>query len=128
MTEIYTHRYHGDIPKRVRARISANVESVVEQHGDNPDQREDMIEDLIDIAYDAFHVGWQSGFIDDTQPEPAERHESIMEALEKLKKTIDEARPDPNIVDRLNDSKAHIDVGIMEMTKDLANFNYGGTK
>jgi len=68
MTEIYTHRVHGDIPKRVRARISANVESVVEQHGDNPDQREDMIEDLIDIAYDAFHVGWQSGFIDDTQP------------------------------------------------------------
>jgi len=100
MTEIYTHRVHGDIPKRVRARISANVESVVEQHGDNPDQREDMIEDLIDIAYDAFHVGWQSGFIDDTQPPPTERDESIMEALEKLKRTIDAN----------------------------AGFNYGGTK
>ena len=90
MTEIYSNRVHGDIPKRVRARISANIESVIEQHGDNPDQREDMTEDLIDIAYDAYHVGWQSGFIDDTQPEPAERHETIMEALKKLKSTIDE--------------------------------------
>ena len=91
MTEIYSHRLHGDIPKRVRARISANVESVIEQHGDNPDQQEDMIEDLIDIAYDSYHVGWQSGFIDDTQePSTIERDESIMEALEKLKKTIDE--------------------------------------
>jgi len=100
MTEIYTHRVHGDIPKRVRARISANVESVVEQHGDNPDQREDMIEDLIDVAYDSYHVGWQAGFIDDTQPDSTERDESIMEALEKLKKTIDAN----------------------------AGFNYGGTK
>ena len=100
MTEIYAHRVHGDIPKRVRARISANVESVVEQHGDNPDQQEDMIEDLIDVAYDSYHIGWQAGFIDDTQPPPTERDESIMEALEKLKKTID-----------VN-----------------AGFNYGGTK
>ena len=38
----------------------------------------------------AYHVGWQAGFIDDTQPEPAERHETIMEALEKLKSTIDD--------------------------------------
>ena len=97
MTEIYTHRVHGDIPKRVRARISANVESVIEQHADNPDHQEEMIEDLIDIAYDAFHVGWQSGFIDDTQEDPAltdfrpDRNKSIMEALEKLKKTIDES-------------------------------------
>jgi hypothetical protein len=89
MTEIYSNRVHSDIPKRVRARISANVESVIEQHGDNPDQREDMTEDLIDIAYDAYHVGWQSGFIDDTQPDHTERDESIMEALEKLKRTID---------------------------------------
>ena len=35
---------------------------------------------------------------------------------------------DPSLVDRLNDAKAHIDVGIMEMAKDLANFNPGGTK
>ena len=103
MTEIYTHRTHADIPKRVRSRISANVEAVIERLGDNPDYQEEMIEDLIDIAYDAYHVGWQSGFIDDTQP-------------------------DPNIIDRLNDAKAHIDVGIMEMAKDLANFNPGGTK
>ena len=103
MTEIYSHRVHGDIPKRVRSRIVANVQSIIEQHGDNPDQQEDMIEDLIDVAYDSYHVGWQAGFIDDTQP-------------------------DPSIVDRLNDAKAHIDVGIMEMAKDLANFNPGGTK
>ena len=103
MTEIYTHRTHADIPKRVRSRISANVEAVIERLGDNPDYQEEMIEDLIDIAYDAYHVGWQSGFIDDTQP-------------------------DSNIIDRLNDAKAHIDVGIMEMAKDLASFNPGGTK
>ena len=89
MTEIYSNRTHMDIPKRARNRITANVESVIEQHGDNPDQREDMIEDLIDIAYDSYHVGWQAGFIDDTQPDPTERDESIMEALEKLKRTID---------------------------------------
>ena len=89
MTEIYSNRNHADIPKRARNRITANIESVIEQHGDNPDQREDMIEDLIDIAYDSYHVGWQAGFIDDTQPDPTERDESIMEALEKLKRTID---------------------------------------
>ena len=103
MTEIYSNRVHGDIPKRVRSRIVANVQSIIEQHGDNPDQQEDMIEDLIDVAYDSYHVGWQAGFIDDTQE-------------------------DPSLVDRLNDAKAHIDVGLMEMAKDLANFNPGGTK
>jgi hypothetical protein len=71
MTEIYEHRVHGDIPRRVRNRIIANVESVIEQHGDNPDHQLEMIEDLIDIAYDSYHVGWQAGFIDDTQ-EPDE--------------------------------------------------------
>jgi hypothetical protein len=91
MTEIYSNRVHGDIPKRVRSRIVANVQSIIEQHGDKPDQQEDMIEDLIDVAYDSYHVGWQAGFIDDTQPDP-DRDESIMEALETLKKTIDEYR------------------------------------
>jgi hypothetical protein len=67
MTEIYSHRLYSDIPKRVRNRIIANVESIIEQHGDNPDQQADMIDDLIDVAYDSYHVGWQSGFIDDTQ-------------------------------------------------------------
>jgi hypothetical protein len=62
---------HSDIPRRVRNRIIANVESVIEQHGDNPDHQLEMIEDLIDIAYDSYHVGWQAGFIDDTQ-EPDE--------------------------------------------------------
>ena len=103
MTEIYSNRVHGDIPRRVRNRIIANVQSIIEQHGDNPDQQEDMIEDLIDVAYDSYHVGWQAGFIDDTQE-------------------------DPSLVDRLNDAKAHIDVGLIEMAKDLANFNPGGTK
>jgi len=102
-TRIYSNRSHVDIPKRVRSRISANIEDVIERLGDNPDRQEEMIEDLIDIAYDAYHVGWQAGFIDDAQP-------------------------DLSIVDRLNDAKAHIDVGIMEMAKDLANFNPGGTK
>ena len=99
MTEIYSNRSHSDIPKRVRSRISANVESVIEKLSDNPDNQEEMIEDLIDIAYDAYHVGWQSGFIDDTQPDPNEaqlvlqrRDETIMEALDKLKKTIDSNR------------------------------------
>jgi hypothetical protein len=99
MTEVYSNRTHSDIPKRVRSRISANVESVIEKLGDNPDHQEEMIEDLIDIAYDAYHVGWQSGFIDDSQPDPTEaqlvmhqRDESIMEALEKLKRTIDNNR------------------------------------
>ena len=108
MTEIYSNRSHSDIPKRVRSRISANVEAVIEKLGDNPDYQEEMIEDLIDIAYDAYHVGWQSGFIDDTQPDPNEaqlvlqrRDETIMEALDKLKKTIDSNR---------------------------TSFNYGGTK
>ena len=99
MTEIYSNRSHSDIPKRVRSRISANVEDVIERLGDNPDHQEEMIEDLIDIAYDAYHVGWQSGFIDDTQPDPNEaqlvlqrRDETIMEALDKLKRTIDSNR------------------------------------
>ena len=70
MTEIYSNRSHSDIPKRVRNRIIANVESVIEQHGDNPDQQLEMIEDLIDIAYDSYHVGWQAGCIDDTQEDP----------------------------------------------------------
>ena len=75
------------------------MEDVIEKLGDNPDHQEEMIEDLIDIAYDAYHVGWQSGFIDDTQPDPNEaqlvlqrRDETIMEALDKLKKTIDNNR------------------------------------
>ena len=99
MTEIYSNRSHSDIPKRVRSRISANVEDVIEKLGDNPDHQEEMIEDLIDIAYDAYHVGWQSGFIDDTQPDPTEaqvvlqrRDDRIMGALEELKKTIDNSR------------------------------------
>ena len=70
MTEIYSHRVHIDIPKRVRNRIIANVQAIIEQHGDNPDQQEDMIADLIDVAYDSYHVGWQVGFIDDTQEDP----------------------------------------------------------
>ena len=102
MTEIYKHRTHIDIPKRVRDRIIANIEAAMEVnwHADGEDL---MLEDFIDIAYDSYHIGWQAGFIDDTQP-------------------------DPNIIDRLNDAKAHIDVGIMEMAKDLASFNPGGTK
>ena len=70
MTEIYTHRVYSDIPRRVRNRIIANVQAIIEQHGDNPDQQADMIDDLIDVAYDSYHVGWQAGFIDDTQEDP----------------------------------------------------------
>ena len=99
MTEIYSNRSHSDIPKRVRSRISANVEAIIEKLGDNPDYQEEMIEDLIDIAYDAYHVGWQSRFNYDTQPDPNEaqlvlqrRDETIMEALDKLKKKIDSIR------------------------------------
>ena len=71
MTEIYKHRTHIDIPKRVRDRIIANIESAMEVnwHADGEDQ---MLEDFIDIAYDSYHIGWQAGFIDDTQPDPDE--------------------------------------------------------
>ena len=31
---------------------------------------EESMEDLIDIAYDSYHIGWQAGFIDDTQEDP----------------------------------------------------------
>ena len=90
MTEIYKHRTHIDIPKRVRDRIIANIEAAMEGnwHADGEDL---MLEDFIDIAYDSYHIGWQAGFIDDTQPDPDE-------------------------------------IGAMEMAKDLASFNPGGTK
>ena len=90
MTEIYKHRTHIDIPKRVRDRIIANIEAAMEVnwHADGEDQ---MLEDFIDIAYDSYHIGWQAGFIDDTQPDPDK-------------------------------------IGVMEMAKDLASFNPGGTK
>ena len=91
MTEIYSNRSHADIPRRVRSRIADSIQATITKYADNP-HHTDMTEDLIDIAYDAYHVGWQSGFIDDTQPDPSERDESIMEALETLKKTIDEYR------------------------------------
>ena len=92
MTEIYSNRSHVDIPKRVRIRIADSIEATINEHADNI-HHTDMTEDLIDIAFDAYHVGWQAGFIDDTQqPEPTERDESIMEALEKLKKTIDDSQ------------------------------------
>ena len=92
MTEIYSNRSHVDIPKRVRMRIADSIEATINEYADNI-HHTDMTEDLIDIAFDAYHVGWQSGFIDDTQqPEPTERNESIMEALEKLKKTIDDSQ------------------------------------
>ena len=122
MTEIYSHRLHGDIPRRVRNRIIANVQSIIEQHGDNPDQQEDMIEDLIDVAYDSYHVGWQSGFIDDTQePSTIERDESIMEALEKLKKTIDE-----NV--SLNRRSNNSILQFADTSDDDHLFNPGGTE
>ena len=99
MTEIYSNRSHVDIPKRVRIRIADNIHAVFKQYSGDPDHHLDMIEDLIDIAFDAYHVGWHAGFIDDTQPDPTEvnaqmheRDESIMEALEKLKRTIDNNR------------------------------------
>ena len=41
MTEIYSHRLHSDIPKRVRNRIIANVESIIEQAGFIDDTQED---------------------------------------------------------------------------------------
>ena len=98
MTEIYPNRSHVDIPKRVRRRIADSIEATINEYADNP-HHTDMTEDLIDIAFDAYHVGWQAGFIDDSQPDPTEVHiqmhqrdESIMGALEELKKTIDNSR------------------------------------
>ena len=97
MTEIYPNRSHVDIPKRIRRRIADSIEATINEYADNP-HHTDMTEDLIDIAFDAYHVGWQAGFIDDTQEDPAltdfrpNRDESIMEALEKLKKTIDDSQ------------------------------------
>ena len=91
MTDIYTNRNHIEIPKRVRYRIVANIEAIIEHHGDDPDKQEYMLENLIEVAYDSYHIGWQAGFIDDTQEDPDE-------------------------------------IGAMEMAKDLASFNPGGTK
>ena len=98
MTEIYSNRSHVDIPRRVRVRIANSIEAAINEYSDNM-HHTDMTEDLIDIAFDAYHVGWQAGFIDDTQPDPTEaqvvlqrRDETIMEALDKLKKTIDNNR------------------------------------
>ena len=67
MTEIYKHLTHYDIPQRVRNRIIANVEHAVEMLPHDTDAELEAIEDLIDIAYDSYHIGWQAGFIDDTQ-------------------------------------------------------------
>jgi hypothetical protein len=67
MTEIYSNRVHGDIPRRVRNRIIANIEHAVEMLPHDTDTELEAIEDLIDIAYDSYHIGWQAGFIDDTQ-------------------------------------------------------------
>ena len=98
MTEIYSNRSHVDIPRRVRVRIANSIEAAINEYSDNM-HHTDMTEDLIDIAFDAYHVGWQAGYIDDTQQDPTEaqaqiheRDESIMEALEKLKRTIDNNR------------------------------------
>jgi len=70
MTEIYSNRVHGDIPRRVRNRIIANIEHAVEMLPHDTDTELEAIEDLIDIAYDSYHIGWQAGFIDDTQEDP----------------------------------------------------------
>ena len=67
---IYSHRIHSDIPRRIRERILSNVEAVVERFGNDADHQEEMIDHLIDISYDSYHIGWQAGFIDDTQPDP----------------------------------------------------------
>ena len=100
MTEIYSNRSHSDIPKRVRSRISANVEAVIEKLGDNPDYHEEMIEDLIDIAYDAYHVGWQSGFIDDTQPDPNEAQLVLQRRDETIMKHLISSRRQSIIIER----------------------------
>ena len=92
MNNIYSHLIHSDIPRRIRERILSNVEAVVERFGNDADHQEEMIDHLIDISYDSYHIGWQAGFIDDTQePDTSE------------------------------------DKSIIEMARDLANFNPGGT-
>ena len=91
MTNVYKHLTHYDIPQKVRNRIIANIEHVMDMLPHDEDNDEDVLEDLIEIAYDSYHIGWQAGFIDDTQPDPDE-------------------------------------IGAMEMAKDLASFNPGGTK
>ena len=70
MTEIFKHRTHIDIPERVRKRIIANIENVMQMLPHDEDIGEESMEDLIDIAYDSYHIGWQAGFIDDTQEDP----------------------------------------------------------
>lgn len=92
MNNIYNNRIHSNIPRRIRERILSNVEAVIERFGDDFDHQEEMIDHLIDISYDSYHIGWQAGFIDDTQePDTSE------------------------------------DKSIIEMARDLANFNPGGT-
>ena len=69
MNIIYSPRIHSNIPRRIRERILSNVEAAVERFGDL-DHQEEMIDHLVDIAYDSYHIGWQAGFIDDTQEDP----------------------------------------------------------
>jgi len=74
MTNVYKHLTHYDIPQKVRNRIIANVEHVMDMLPHDEDNDEDVLEDLIEIAYDSYHIGWQAGFIDDTQkPDPVNR-------------------------------------------------------
>ena len=43
------------------------------------DNDEDVIEDLIEIAYDSYHIGWQAGFIDDTQKPDRKSNNSLLQ-------------------------------------------------
>jgi hypothetical protein len=84
MTDVYKHLNHYDIPKRVRNRIIANVEHVMDMLPHDKDNDEEALEDLIEIAYDSYHIGWQAGFIDDTQKPNTNEDKSIMEMASDL--------------------------------------------
>jgi hypothetical protein len=79
MTDVYKHLTHYDIPQKVRNRIIANVEHVMDMLPHDEDNDEDVIEDLIEIAYDSYHIGWQAGFIDDTQKPARKSNNSLLQ-------------------------------------------------
>ena len=79
MTNVYKHLTHYDIPQKVRNRIIANVEHVMDMLPHEEDSDEDAIEDLIEIAYDSYHIGWQAGFIDDTQKPDRKSNNSLLQ-------------------------------------------------
>ena len=85
-----------NIPTNIKNKIIAHVETGLDGY---KVVNVDVVDDMIEVAYFAYSMGWKDGFMDinqepdtKTQTQMRERDKSIMEALEKLKRTIDNNR------------------------------------